>query len=228
MENIPNSISYLISKITGFCSIIYMFFFAEILLALYDSTQVYSLTFAMFLLGIIIGHFLISKIKTKSENIFLFTEFALPLISIISTILILLIYKSAFNLLISLLLSSGLILIIGILTGFETELIHKHNPKSKIKYIYLNQVNGAILGSIVFSLIMLPFFDLFSSIIFVGFLNIVIAAIYIIIRDKASKKFKFDLGEILTIIFIIFYLYLAFKIPQITIFAEKLVFGGLS
>jgi predicted membrane-bound spermidine synthase len=223
---ISKELIYFISKITGLCSIIYILFFAQILYTLYNTPTAFTLTIAIFLLGGLTGNYKKEKF-VKIKNIFLITEFSLPIISLIGTGLIFLTYLSNLPTFVNLLISTAVIFKIGFLSGLETHLIQKQNKSIDKSKIIFFQLIGIISGALIFSTLLIPIFGLLSVLVIVGFLNLCIASTFVIYRDITHKHFEFDFGEIFTITLLIGFLILSFYINDYATLLDEKIIGGI-
>lgn len=223
-KSVPIGVSKLLAGITGFCSVIYMLVFSESLFMLYESTRVYSFVLGFFLFGVVVGASFIKKIILRFRNIFLLTEFSLPVVSVLGFLGVVCLYVSSFSFFVSLLLSGVFVFLVGFLSGFEAELFVKHNSKVSLGCVVVSQVVGCVLGAFLFSFVLFPFFGIMASLILVGFLNIVVASIYVILRDVLNGKFKLDWGEFFTFLFLVLFLWGAFEVDSFASSVEDLVF----
>lgn len=225
MNTISKQLLYFVSKITGFCSIIYMLFFAQIFYVLYDDISAYSIVIAIFLLGGLIGTYNKDKF-TKIKQIFLITEFSIPTISLIGTGLIFLTYLSQLPTYVNLIISFFVIFKVGFLSGLETHLLSLQNKSINTNKIISFQIFGMIFGAFLFQLFLVSYFGLLSVLIIVGFLNLCIVSIFVIYRDLKNKTFKFDFGEIFTIILLIGFIILSLYINDFALILDNNILGG--
>lgn len=197
--------------VVAFCSIAYELILSQFLTIFYGGTVIrYSITIGLFLFSLGVGSYLYRYVKNREETFFL-VEIVLSIFAPVSLFIIILLNSlhifSFLNIGIIILVSHIPIIVIGILSGLEIPLLSYLTSKEKnetesvetfaevLGYDYF----GSLLGAVVFSLILYPFFGIIFSLLFISFFNAVIGLLF------AVQFFKkgFFLALIICLIYVI-------------------------
>ncbi len=181
------------------CSICYEFILAQALTAFLGNTILrYTITIGLYLFSLGIGAWLVNEryCRNISFNI-RFTEIFLGLIGGLSVIILYFIaYLVEINFIFSI-CAHMLIIVIGILTGFELPALMYIVSKDKKEYenvcIAFNAI-GACLGTILFSFILYQRWGLLISSFILGITNFAIIFIFALIKDLKTRTNKVFLG----------------------------------
>lgn len=166
---------FFIVPILAFCSIVYELLLAQSLAAFLENTILrYSVTIGLYMVSMGFGamaaegrwvKFPILSLLIIEIFLTIFGGFAIILLHLLN----LLVSKFVFTL-----LAHGLIILIGILTGFEIPLLikisNKERKNSENIILGLDYI-GALLGTLIFAFIFYPKMGLIGSSLFVGALN---------------------------------------------------------
>jgi len=184
------------------CSIIYELGFAYTLTLIYGSSVFYySVTIGIYIFAMGLGSFLYDKITQKHKNykkIFFLSELSLVLLSLLSipVMFYLVTYNAEANYFNHIFIYS-LIVLIGLLTGFEIPIINDISNK-KLTTILGIDYFGTLVGTIVFSLLLLPTLGLVTTIYSITILNLFII---ILVLYKNKKIVIFSSLLILAILY---------------------------
>ncbi len=185
--------------IVGMCSIIYELLISTISsYFLGDSVKQFSIIIGFYLASMGLGSWLSRFFKKDILFSFIWIEILLGLIGAFSVPLCYLYFSFAdvegFNIFIL-----GIIIIIGTLTGLEVPLltrilqgkvIHDDGLSDVLTLDYI----GALIATIIFPFILIPFMGLYKSSLLFGFINIVIGfSNFIVFKNTFEKIGKRDL-----------------------------------
>jgi spermidine synthase len=152
---------YSITLILAFCSIVYELLLGQALSAFLGNTVLrYSMTIGLYMLSLGIGSFIAEgRFVARPVISLLLVETLLTLIGGGSVVLLFIINAQSMSPLLISVVAHGLIIVIGILSGFEIPLLiqlkglakkNKENVIIGINYL------GAFLGTVAFALILYP------------------------------------------------------------------------
>ena len=159
-----------------------------------DSILSFSLATGVTLFGMGIGSLISSKVKSNPATSFAVNEILLGLIGGNSVLILYLAFNfTKLHWLVMIVMS----LIIGVFIGLEIPLLvrmfEKFGQKSSVKLlsrILAIDYFGALIASLIFPLILMPYLGLMRSAYLVAFLNISVAVL-ILFQLKTSKKVLF-------------------------------------
>ncbi len=206
-----NTISKLIlafiAFVVGMCSIIYELLISTISSYLMgDSIRQFSIIIGIYLASMGIGSFLSRLVDKKVVSSFIIIELVLGFVGAISVPLCYFYYSysdaDGYNFFVLLLTA-----VIGSLTGFEIPLLTriledsttlKDNISNVLTFDYL----GALLATLLFPFLLVPFVGLFKSSLIFGLINISMGLLSIyLLKDELIKEQKFK--QVITIFSII-------------------------
>jgi len=219
------NIIFLITFILAFCSIVYELLFAQLLSAfLGNSVLRYSTTIGLYMFSMGIGAWAagIQSKKTPALNL-LKVEVLLTVIGGFSVVILfwLFIFLANFQLGFVFLVH-GLIVLVGILTGFEIPLLidinNKQSPGENSFILGIDYL-GAFTGTVIFAFIFYPQAGLMSTAFFAGWLNSLAGALLFTQRREIiqnQRRIYFFLLSIQILLFVIMFICLinAFKIDD--------------
>jgi spermidine synthase len=149
-------------------SIIYEFSLSYLFSVLAGNTIfIYSLVVGIYLFFLGLGTFIFDMFDSFNSKTLLFVEILISLVAIVSPYLIYFSFQTDYFFSCSIFIIS----LIAFLTGFEIPFFSKKlgiSLSSIISWDYL----GNFIGSLLFSLILIKYFSIFSIFFIVGFLNI--------------------------------------------------------
>lgn len=181
------------------CSILYELVLAQTMAALRGNSILrYNITIGLYCAALGAGALCYDRLRKKGgvHSLFVHVEFALSLIGAGSTVFLLffdmIMYRIASHFQIPLAASSiqipisvvshGMILLIGFLSGIELPLLMEMGREIKAKLsnrMLVTDYIGTFAGTVLFPLVLLPMLGVFFVAFFTGLLNIVVAIIYI-------------------------------------------------
>ncbi|HPQ21830.1 MAG TPA: polyamine aminopropyltransferase [Saprospiraceae bacterium] len=195
--------------IVGICSILY-----ELLIStsssyfLGNSVLQFSIIIGFYLASMGVGSYMSRWIQSNKYDAFILIEIILGLVGAFSVPLIYIYFAYAdytgFQFFVLLIIS-----IIGILTGLEvpllTHLLENENKENEnlsdvLTYDYL----GALIATLAFPFLLIPFMGLYKSSLLVGTINIVVAAL-VLLKFKDRLKTKFMTSHVVKIVFLIIF-----------------------
>ncbi len=207
-----------ITFLVAFCSIIYELIFAQILSMVFGSTLIqYSLVIGFYMFSLGMGSFAVDYFIKNKNNNFLQKNFVLLEMSItFSAILggVFMLYLSAFvsvNSLENIFFESLAfipVILVGFLSGAELPLLlYLYNKEAFTQVLGIDYF-GSLLGTVAYSLLILPNLGLISTLVFTASLNMVVALFFAIFVYK--KNFYFYTA-LLAIFIFLFSAYFASK-----------------
>ncbi len=139
-----------------------------------DSVYQFSITIGLFMFAMGLGSYLTKLVQTDLVSAFVAVELSVAFIGGISSTLLFAVfpyyalYKPVMY---------GLIIVIGTLVGFEIPLLTRiltktGTLKESIAHVLSLDYFGALIGSVAFPLLMLPYLGLFRSSYAIGLLNV--------------------------------------------------------
>lgn len=182
---------FIITIIVAFCSIIYELLYAELLTVLYGgSVARYSIVIGLYLLSLGAGSFCFKYIGNKYFKTLVFVELFLAFFSFSS--LFFMIYVAGFFPEIGIYINHIPVLVVGFLSGLEIPLLASSFPKSKSSFSDVLGFDyvGSLLGTILYALFLYPVFGLIKTMIFVAFLNFIVAFFIELYYKKSVLFFK--------------------------------------
>jgi spermidine synthase len=207
------STTYLVTITVAFCSIVYELLLAQTLSTIMGNTVLrYSITIGIYLASLGIGAMLCEeKSKRSTVNRLVRIEVLLTIVGGLVVLLMnffdviqKLLYKNDFcstpiigdyslALIVFYILSHGIIVLIGILSGYEIPLLiaigEKEKPQTTNVVLGMDYF-GSLLGSIFFPLILLPGLGIFGIAFLTGLFNC-IATITLLFTKKSEEKYKY-------------------------------------
>lgn len=170
------AVLYLITFTVAFCSLVYELILGQTLSAFFGNTVLrYSVTIGLYLLAMGFGAMLAEgKFLEKPNLNFMRTELALTILGgFVVVIFFLLSYVMGTSLLFSV-VAHGLIIIIGVLTGFEIplliEMAEDENDEAEARILGVDYA-GAFIGAMVFAFVFYPKLGLIPAAFLTGLLN---------------------------------------------------------
>ena len=206
-------IIYLLTLIVAFCSIVYELIFSQALTIIFGGTVLrYSVTIGLFLFSLGIGSFLYRYFDSKNKKINFFRiEILLSLIGPLGLLFIIsinsitspLVFTDFFQTIL-LLLSHVPIILVGILSGLEipflSSMAHKNNNFSEVLgFDYL----GSLVGTLIYALYLYPGGGLISSILVIGFLNLIVAVVFYWTLYQGRSRLLYYFSLLFILIYII-------------------------
>lgn len=188
------TVIFLITLVVAFCSIVYELILGQALSAFLGNTILrYSVTIGLYLFAMGFGAMIAEgKFTEKTTKTFVIIELLLTLLGGFSIFLLFFIEHFFGSNMIFFLASHGLIIVIGILTGFEIPLlieIGEKNANIKEETILGVDYIGAFVGAITFSFLFYQVVGLVLTAFFVAFLN-GLAGMTLFFGEKASGHEK--------------------------------------
>lgn len=170
-----------------------------------NSVLQFSLTIGLFLFGMGIGSLLVPYFKKPPEEKFVFIECAIAIIGGNAPLLLFssFAYTDFFHLVFIL-----IVLLIGILIGFEIptmlEIVSEKDSFIKlISRILALDYLGALVASIIFPVILLPYLGIIRTAYLVGIANMFIAILIFWAFRTSIKTNKIIMGTILAVCFVL-------------------------
>ena len=206
-NNISKLILAFIAFVVGMCSIIYELLISTISSYLMgDSIRQFSIIIGIYLASMGIGSFFSRLVDKKVVSSFIIIELVLGFVGAISVPLCYLYYSysdaQGYQFFVLLLTA-----IIGSLTGFEIPLLTRimedsTNLKDNISNVLTFDYLGALLATLLFPFLLVPFVGLFKSSLIFGLINISMGLLSIyLLKDELIRERKFK--QVITIFSII-------------------------
>ena len=194
--------------VVALCGIIYELLIGTISSYLLgNSVYQFSITIGMFMFSMGIGSLITKKLNDNYIQNFILVEILIAIFGGISGIILFTVFP--FLRIFYELCMYSFIIIIGCLVGMEipilTSLISKYrNTKNTIADVMSFDYLGALIGSVIFPLILLPTLGLMHTSFVIGLINSLVALTTLLIFRKHVRKFKLFLNlSILTTIALI-------------------------
>jgi len=190
-----NNILYFITFVLAFCSIVYELVLAQSLAAFLENTVLrYSVTIGLYMFSMGIGALMAEGRLTKHPILSLLrVEILLTVIGGFAVIFLHVMDIFDFSRLLFSIFAHTLIIVIGILTGFEISLLIKirkdgqgHPVNCNVSFDY----TGAFIGTIAFAFFFYPQFGLMTTAFSVGFLNAFAGLLLFSQRDKITVEIE--------------------------------------
>lgn len=178
---------YILTPVLAFCSVVYELLLGQTLSAFFGNTVLrYSVTIGLYMFSMGIGALLVRGRVAKSPVISLqLVELLLAIIGGYSLALLFFLDWVGVPLLVFSVISHGLIIVIGILTGAEIPLLialqNKKSPRSETSVLGIDYV-GAFLGTLVFAFYFYPTMGLTFTALTVALLNAV-AGLFLVAEE---------------------------------------------
>lgn len=185
--------------IVALCGIVYELIIATISAYLLgDSVYQFSLTIGLFMFAMGMGSLLTRRLQNRLIDWFIATEVLIALIGGLSSVLLFIVfpwtifYKPVMY---------ALILVIGGLVGLEIPLLMRILSDSggfrkSIAQVLALDYFGALVGSVAFPLLLLPYLGLFRASFSIGLLNGLIALLNIVIFSNTLRRPRLWLAAI--------------------------------
>lgn len=162
-----------------------------------NSIVQFSLTIGIYLFGMGLGSFLVRYVKGRYIEAFILVEILLSVIGGLSGLALYYVFGFYNQLFMTFFVS--LVLIIGVLIGFEIPLLvdildKKFKGGKSLSNVLTLDYIGALLASLAFPFILLPYLGVIKSALLVGFLNLVIAVILLVFFYEVSRFKKLFIG----------------------------------
>ena len=180
---------YMFTFILAFCSIAYELLLGQALSAFLGNTVLrYSVTIGLYMFSMGMGSLMAEgKFVRNPVTTLLKMEILLTIIGGGAVILLLAFDSTGMSSLLFSAFAHALIIIIGVLTGFEIPLLmHLKNIETKHSESLVLGINylGAFVGTVVFAFVLYPLVGLIPTAFLLAFLN---AAVGIALLSQASK-----------------------------------------
>jgi len=187
------NILYLITIILAFCSIVYELVLAQSLSAFLENTVLrYSVTIGLYMFSMGIGALAAEGRLVKHPVLSLLRiEIFLTVIGGFAVVFLHAVDMFGFSRLVFSFFAHTLIIVIGILTGFEIPLlieIRKREQQEPENSVLTMDYFGAFLGTIAFAFLFYPKMGLVPSAFSVGLLNAVAGILLISQKDKIMPE----------------------------------------
>ena len=181
--------------ILSFCSIVYELLLAQALSAFLENTVLrYSVTIGLYLFSMGMGALICEGKHTKHPVVNLLKiEIALSVLGGFSVVLLHCCSILSFSRIAFMVVGHGLIILIGILTGFELPLMLEFAQVKKLKIenaILGLDYFGAFLGTLFFAFIFYPKMGLVHTAFLIAFLNSVVGVILFFQKNQVQDSYK--------------------------------------
>jgi len=205
---------YFLICVLAFCSIVYELILAQALSAFLENTVLrYSVTIGLYMFSMGIGSLLAEGKMTKNPILNLLrVEILLTVFGGLSVLLLFSIDTFNASRFIFSFFAHTLIIVIGVLTGFEVPLVieivnreNKNLENAILAWDYL----GAFIGTIIFAFIFYPHWGLIPTSLFIGILNAMGGISLVFSRQHVSaQKMKSFQASLRIQIFLFFFIFL--------------------
>lgn len=179
--------------VVALCGIVYELLIAAVASYLIgDSVRQFSITIGLFMAAMGVGSFASKHVGTKLVERFVAVEIVLALVGGLSTGILFLAFPTGdwFRP-----VMVGLTLLIGFLVGLEIPLITRvlsdregGGVRRSIAHVLALDYFGALVGSVAFPLLLLPFLGLFRAAFAIGLLNAIVAAANVLVFAGAMNR----------------------------------------
>lgn len=187
-----------------------------------NSVRQFSLTIGFFMFSMGVGSYLSKLLNNRHIENFITIEVAISLIGGVCSLLLFLAFPFVRPLYEAVMYS--LIFLIGALVGMEipiltTILAQKQSVRDSIANVMSLDYLGALIGSVAFPLLLLPYLGLLRSSFSIGLINILTALVNLLFFKDHIRHFKL----LLTISLLSLLLLISFMVygTRLTSFAEK-------
>lgn len=177
--------------VVALCGIVYELIIATVSSYLLgDSVYQFSLTIGLFMFAMGVGSYLTKRVETDLVSRFVMIEILVALVGgCCSTLLFTVFpfysfYKPVMY---------GLILIIGTLVGLEIPILTRilsrvESLRNSIAHVLSLDYIGALIGSVAFPLLLLPYLGLFRSSFAIGLLNLIVVFFTLVLFGKKLRR----------------------------------------
>lgn len=157
-----------------------------------NSITHFSITIGLFMFFMGVGAYISKFIQKRLIKIFVITELVIGFLGGLSAFLLYLVFSLTEYYYLAVFL---IIAIISSLIGLEipivTRIVKKSsNVKTALANILAFDYLGALIASILFPIVLLPYFGIMKTAFFIGFLNLIIALLSVLNFRKYLKKYK--------------------------------------
>ena len=198
---------YVYTFLLAFCSIVYELLLGQALSAFLGNTVLrYSITIGLYMLSLGIGSLIAEgRFVARPVVSLLLVEALLTLIGGSSVILLFLINSQEVNPIIIAAVAHGLIIVIGILSGFEIPLLIKLSELKKAcndnVIIGINYL-GAFVGTVIFALVLHPHVGIVTTAFWVALSNALVGVALVSQIKHVTQSEKVLFNTLLTLAFL--------------------------
>lgn len=184
----------LVTFIVAMSSILYELAFAQILSSILGGTTLqYILTIGFFVSFLGFGSLFYNKIilKFQKNSFFLLIEFLLIVTGVLSPLILNYLSSTDLNIYILYIVAYLLISFIGFLSGMELPFLMDQFNNKKFSYsgkVLAFDFFGTFLGTIIFPLILIPYFNLLKIPSIIALINVIGVIFFLIKKDNILKK----------------------------------------
>ena len=205
---------YAITFVLAFCSIVYELLLGQTLSAFLGNTVLrYSVTIGLYMMSLGIGSMIAEGRFVKNPvTSLLRVELLLTLVGGSSVVFLFFVNALGVPPLVLSVIAHALIIVIGILSGFEIPLMislknfaaeNKDNAIIGVNYL------GAFLGTMVFAFVLYPFVGLAPTAFFVALLNAIVGVLLLTqakyVDETERRQYRVMLGLLATLMLILVY-----------------------
>jgi spermidine synthase len=205
---------YAITFVLAFCSIVYELLLGQTLSAFLGNTVLrYSVTIGLYMMSLGIGSMIAEgRFVERPVTSLLRVEILLTLVGGSSVVFLFFVNALGVPPLVLSVIAHTLIIVIGILSGFEIPLmISLKNFEAEKRDNAIIGVNylGAFLGTMVFAFVLYPFVGLVTTAFFIAFLNAIVGVLLLTqakyVDEAEQRQYRFMLGLIATLMLVLVY-----------------------
>jgi spermidine synthase len=205
---------YAITFVLAFCSIVYELLLGQTLSAFLGNTVLrYSVTIGLYMMSLGIGSMIAEgRFVKRPVTSLLRVELLLTLVGGSSVVFLFFVNALGVPPLVLSVIAHSLIIVIGILSGFEIPLmISLKNFEAENKDNAIIGVNylGAFLGTMVFAFVLYPFVGLVPTAFFVSLLNAIVGVLLLTqakyVDETKQRQYRVLLGVIATLMLVLVY-----------------------
>ena len=205
---------YAITFVLAFCSIVYELLLGQTLSAFLGNTVLrYSVTIGLYMMSLGIGSMIAEgRFVKRPVTSLLRVELLLTLVGGSSVVFLFFVNALGVPPLVLSVIEHALIIVIGILSGFEIPLMislknfaaeNKDNAIIGVNYL------GAFLGTMVFAFVLYPFVGLAPTAFFVALLNAIVGVLLLTqakyVDEAEQRQYRILLGVIATLMLVLVY-----------------------
>ena len=205
---------YAITFVLAFCSIVYELLLGQTLSAFLGNTVLrYSVTIGLYMMSLGIGSMIAEgRFVKRPVTSLLRVELLLTLVGGSSVVFLFFVNALGVPPLVLSVIAHALIIVIGILSGFEIPLMislknfaaeNKDNAIIGVNYL------GAFLGTMVFAFVLYPFVGLVPTAFFVALLNATVGVLLLTqakyVDEAERRQYRVMLGLLATLMLILVY-----------------------
>lgn len=235
-QSLSKPLLFIIIIIAGLCSLMY-----ELLISttssylLGDSVKQFSLTIGIYMAAMGVGSYLSQFVRDKLLSWFVYTEIFLGIIGGVS-VPVMYYFFNYLSLQEFQVMMLSITFIIGLLTGLEVPLLIRslknYFPlKSNVAYVLSLDYIGALIATIVFPFLLLPFLGTFKTSLLFGIINIIMGGIVYLFFIKKLTLPRDKSAEGLLLLSLIFLAFIFFKSTSLLsqwedkIFSHKVIYS---